>query len=354
MTMKQITKNISFFLFLFSASQTLTNAKQIIKDEINCLWIGQSISSKNITIYPLFDAQKVIKNRKNYTTFTEASKKGWITIKEIGSGTVNTVKIKNSGKKPVFIRGGSIITGAKQDRTTKQHILLPARSGWTEIPVFCVEHHRWNHVSPEFKSEDLIIPSSLRKTVEETGSQSEVWSHIDCMQKQSGIKSGTGTIVDNYKDKNTQKELNSYVEDLLFDNLPSSTVGIAVFIDDELIAIELFSSNKLLRKFWEKLVRSYAMDASIAKQKKHATPQLGGALQVQPFLNIAFIETTLETIKKSPQTIVANPGLGTLVKLESHRGNGSALINENDELIHLSYFPNNINLTLRKPLGSRF
>ena len=92
----------------------------------------------------------------------------------------------------------------------------------------------------------------------------------------------------------------------------------------------------MLREHWEKMIRSYAMDAIFAKK---------GNVQKYKIKNL------LHTIGTTDQISVANPGLGQLIELTSPEGDGSALVN-NRKLIHMNFFPSH-GTTKRIPAPAR-
>ncbi len=74
-------------------------------------------------------------------TLAEALAKGSVNVIETGS--VNELKIENTGTDEVFIQSGDIVKGGKQDRVLTVSLLLPAKSGKVPIASFCVEQGRW-------------------------------------------------------------------------------------------------------------------------------------------------------------------------------------------------------------------
>jgi len=358
--MKRIIKTLhrSIFLALCMLMPTLSEAKTAY-EALELISVGTPIEYKNLKIYPLYhlilkNSDKVLlphEQYKNYVTLDQASKKGWIAIKEKGSGIVNTVTVKNNGPREVLVLSGEIISGAKQDRTVAKDILLPAHSEWTDIPVFCVEHGRWHHVSPGFKSANMFAPNSVRKKVLETKSQSEVWSEISSLQSKSGIQSETQTVLDNYKHSDTKNIIKEYEKHLSFYRFHSNTIGVVVTTGDRIISVEMFSTNKMLGKYWSKLIKSWTIDALYSKRSK---------------IERHHICDLLDAIKNADQINVATPGLGKLFEIECPEGTGSALFVEEllassrhhlsscvfpvRRLVHLNFFPS---YALAKPKLTR-
>ena len=153
-------KSIVLGMLMLLASAQMAHEPKSIKSSLKKLVIGKPITYKNLTIFPLTQG---FTPKTRYTTLDEAMGKDWLTIREIGSGDVNFVELRNTGNKTVLILTGEMISGAKQDRMLKDDVLIPANSKWVRVPVYCVEHGRWAAVSPAFKSSGLVVPNALRQ-----------------------------------------------------------------------------------------------------------------------------------------------------------------------------------------------
>jgi len=306
-------------LALFGIAQA---QEDVVINYLNKIKVGNAFEYKNLKIYPV-QAIKTL-STQTYVTLDEASDKGWIKIKEVGSGQVNSVTVKNTGNKMVFLLTGEVISGAKQDRMLSTDILLPAKSSWTQVPVFCVEHGRWTQVSPEFKSEMMIVPNAVRQKAKVSESQAEVWDEIASSQDRLGIASGTGTITANYEDKEVQKKISEYEKEFeKFPELSSTTIGVVVTTDNRVICFDLFANTGLLKKYWKKLIRSYAMDALHGDK---------GSLDKDD------IERFLEALSEANFTSTNTSGIGSMLKVESDFGKGSALI-YGSAVVHMDFFP---------------
>jgi hypothetical protein len=297
-------------------------AEGAILQYLNAVRVGEPIEYKNLTIFPLL-ANKTL-SLQNYVTLDEAMDKGWLKIKEVGSGEVNTVEVKNSGKNMVFIMTGEMLRGAKQDRMVQKDVLIPAKSGWIEVPVFCVEHGRWTHVSPEFKSDGFLVPNTVRDIATKSESQSEVWDEIATSQEKLGISSGTGTVRANYEDDEVKKKVDDYTGKFKkVPQLSKSTIGVVVVTGNRIICFDMFANNGLLSKLWSKLIKSYTMDALVGEK---------GMLDKDD------IEEFIEALHETQCVSTGTPGLGTLVKVEEDFGKGSALI-YSSAIVHMDFFP---------------
>lgn len=294
-----------------------------IENYLDKIKVGGPIEYRNLKIFPII--AKVTLNYQDYVTLDQAMDKGWLKIKETGSGEVNFVEIKNNGKEKVFILTGEMITGAKQDRMIKEDILLPPNSGWIKVEVYCVEHGRWTSVSPEFKSPCIVVPNEVRAQAKITESQTEVWAKVKEGQDRLGVASGTGTVQDNYKNEEVDKEISDYSENLeKIPKLAKSTIGVVVTTGNRIICFDMFANNGLLNKLWKKLIKSYAMDA-ISGEKSSVDKE--------------DINEFLETFEDAKFVSTGTPGLGELVEIESNIGRGSVLVYEKT-VVHMDFFPN--------------
>ena len=75
-------------------------------------------------------------------TLQEALDKGSVRVLETGS--VNELKIENTGSEDIFIQTGDIVKGGKQDRVLTMSFVLPPKSGEVALAAFCVERGRWS------------------------------------------------------------------------------------------------------------------------------------------------------------------------------------------------------------------
>ena len=307
---------------LLIAAVLLCAENDAISTYLDNIKVGDPVEFKNLKIFPLIAGKTL--SLQNYITLDEATDKNWLQIKELGSGNVNSVQIKNTGSSMVFILTGEMISGAKQDRMLKEDVLLPSKSGWIEVPVYCVEHGRWTSVSAEFKSEKLLVPNAVRQAAKLSESQAEVWDEIASSQDHLGIASETRTVRANYEDAEMQKKIGEYTNK--FEKLPSlskSTIGVVVSTGDRIICFDLFANNSLLSKYWKKLLKSYAMDG-ISGEKSS--------------IDKGTIESLCEALTNTRQVSRSTGGKGETFELTADFGKGSVLVYQS-AVVHMDFFP---------------
>ena len=99
-------------------------------------------------------------------TLQEGMAKG--TVRVVETGSVNELKIENSGDEDVFIQSGDIVKGgSRQHRVLTVSFVLPKKSGEVPVASYCVEHGRWSARGGEsaalFASSADSLPSRAAK-----------------------------------------------------------------------------------------------------------------------------------------------------------------------------------------------
>jgi len=324
-------------VFSYNQLPPKTYAQQTLVRHIEHLHIGRVHEYKNLKFFTIESSHRIRTNGTRYVTLDEATDKGWLEIEEISySGSVGTVRIKNNGTKNVFIMKGEIIVGAKQNRMATRSVLIPPCDTWFDVPVNCVERRRWSNTSAGFTSGKTLVPNSVRQKSTETASQGAVWREISKVQNECRVQSGTQNVVDVYKDKNIEQQINDYVRH--FSYVPhekEATIGIIVTTGDRIICVDTFANNKLLTKLWPKLIRSYAMDALHSKRstvrKTDAFHFMEAMKRKWPSI---YEELAVEGVRNAHLSLTNTKGKGSaLVMLPPH------YIDIAPEVVHMDFFP---------------
>ncbi len=310
-------------VLIITQMNTLT-PEILIKEYIKGVQIKDPLEYENLKIFPII-TQKILKT-ESYVTLDEAIERGWLIIRESGEGEVNFVEVKNDGNRKVFMMIGEIISGAKQDRMLKMDVLIPPKSGWMRVPVYCVERGRWYGVSKQFKSEKLLVPNAVRQKAKITEAQKEVWEEIEHSQLSLGITSPTYTVTANYENEEIKKEIAKYSRNFKkLPNLSKRIIGVVVTTGNRIICVDIFANNELLSKLWDKLLKSYVMDALCGEKSS---------------VNKEEVKEFIATIVDSKIISTNGVGIGETVEIESNVGKGSALVYEN-AIVHMDFFPKN-------------
>jgi hypothetical protein len=296
-------------------------AEDAISEFATHLQVGMPRHYQNLTLYPIWVEGVPVADID--LTLDAAMEKGWIEVRELKAAEVNRVRISNSGKRPIFVMGGEMLGGAKQDRIVGDDLVIPARSEIV-IPVFCVEHGRWVMQNDRFASTGFIAQSEVRKA-RARGDQAAVWEEVAGAQERLGAPSTTGTLQSITRSEAVHRKARPYthaLEDLPV-NMPKAQ-GVVAAVGNEIIAADLFTSTALFRKLWPKLLDSYVIDAVDRTDKGRAPDAVA-------------VKRWLSGLPRARRTEKDTPGEGRLYELRGGGLIGSALVYDR-ALVHLELF----------------
>jgi hypothetical protein len=238
-------------------------------DEIE---VRDAISADNLTVFPLRlrRAAPVV----DVVTLDEAMRAGLVDVREAGGGAVNTLLVSNRGGRPVYAMAGELLIGGKQDRIIGQALVLPPHTLEVPVPVFCVEHGRWQGASSAFQSAGTLGYPELRKKALE-GKQTEVWREVAAANVRLHTETASGTYWP-AASKLTRDAAPLAARVLkALDGVPD-VVGVAAAVDGRIVAVEYFDSPRLFSRVRSKLVASYAAQALAAPSARPTTPPSRG------------------------------------------------------------------------------
>lgn len=275
-------------------------------------------------------------NKIDFLTLNKGLNMGLVEIDEINEeGSVPELKVKNDAITPLLLLDGEELTGAKQNRILNTTILIPEKSEIT-VPVSCTEAGRWDFTSKHFQDSGHIASATVRKgktsSVSESlktnklyqSNQSKVWNDIANAERTLKVKTETGALRDIYT---AQKEnVDNYLKDFKY---IKNQNGSLIFINGEIIGMELIYNTYRYQEYHEKIIKSYILDA--IQHIPLNTPKLDDTKLLDSALN--FINLTLNTKAKSYPSI----GYGEDIRIENENIFGSALTYQK-ELIHTVLF----------------
>ena len=199
-----------------------------------------------------------------------------VKIQEIASGSVNGLQFTNQADHPVFVMAGEVIIGGKQDRIIGRNTVIPAKTS-QEVPVFCVEHGRWNGQTKEFTTAKALAHGRLRGQAS-YAAQGDVWNEVAAKNKARKTESASGTYraVALQQSDGTLGSMENQVTAALA-RVPAADrarmVGYAVALNGQVATVDVFGSPALFKKLETKLVRSYLTEAvDLAAQKDVKPP----------------------------------------------------------------------------------
>jgi flavodoxin len=302
----------------------------IIKSFLEISKIARKQVHQNLIIFPLLAPDGI---EPEYLTLEQALDKDLIQIAELDTqGSVPELKLKNSCKKSVLIIEGEELVGAKQNRIVNSSFLI---AGKTEviIPVSCVEQGRWRYKSKTFASGKKMMHASLRMEHQEDvklslkcgrgyqSDQSRIWNNISEKSARMKVESPTHAMADVYE--SYEDKLSEFINKF---QLIEWQVGAVFAIDGKIVGLEGFGCHDTFKRFFDKLVKSYAIDAFDRRDKQQSK-------SVPPNKARNFIESAIKSKGECHPSI----GLGTNITFESRMVSGAALV-EKDRVLHLSAF----------------
>ena len=300
-----------------------------VHDVLKALQFGDPQVSRNLVIVPLLVAEA---RGPEYLTLSESLEQNWISIKEVSQGgSVPDLRVINKAEKPVLLLDGEELVGAKQNRVVNTTILLKEKSE-TIIPVSCTEQGRWSHVSPEFADSGVVmahkaraaksrsIAYSLKAEMGFRSDQSEVWDEVEELQSRAGVRSHTGAMRDVFAQR--ERDLNQRIQSF---PCQEGQCGLLAIFRGRVVGSDRVSRPVAYGRLHDKLLRSYAMEAILDKEKP---------IEVDARkLAHKFIKAALE-LKESTFPSV---GYGVDFRYENGALCGSALVHE-DTCIHMAFF----------------
>ncbi len=301
-----------------------------IIDYIDNLQIKEPTVSDRISVFPLCGE---FENGLDCLLLDEALEQGMVEVTEIGdAGSVPTLKLLNRSERRVLILNGEELMGAKQNRVVNTTILVD-RNKKIDIPVSCVEAHRWSESFGKFTAGKKTMPANLRGNMNRavkktlvtmgafTGEQRQVWVDIDEMMGDMKVGSQTAAMSDIFAEK--EKSLDDLIKNFSPDD---KQVGFLVALDGRIIGCDCFGSQRILHKLFDKLLRSYAIEALSPQQEKEA---------VKPSAQRA--AAFVKTVHSAQVDVNDSVDLGKDVRLENKEMIGSALV-FNGNVMHLALF----------------
>jgi hypothetical protein len=236
------------------------------------------IQVESLTLTPIVAAPAGTATGKDeiLLVLDEAMAQNQVKIQEIAEGNVNGLRFVNRADHPVFVMAGEVIIGGKQDRIIGRNTVIPANTT-QEVPVYCVEHGRWDGTTKEFSSARALAHGRLRGQAS-YAAQQDVWNEVSAKNKARKTQSASDTYrkVAQQQSDGTLATMENQVDAALA-RIPAADrarmVGYAVALNGAVATVDVFGSPTLFKKLETKLVRSYLTDAvDIAAQKDVKPP----------------------------------------------------------------------------------
>src|SRR5208337_2301026 len=276
----------------------------------------EPISYENLTVFPVVSSSGY--DTGAFLTLEEGLSSGEVIVREQGAETmirnrgnerpipqsyggpsVNQLVLLNRSKRPLLLLSGELVSGGKQDRIIAKDRLVAPGSDPLPLNVFCVEHGRWS-AGTQFNAANTIVHPSVREQAADKKSQSAVWEAVAvgsmaaATPRPAAGSGSAGTAGSSTTPRVSQSELSAAIReeaptesyaklyasrrvgasvDVLVEEIQrrfrketsglkgERVVGVVVAYGGEVAWSDIFASGDLFNAYWNKLVRSYAIEA---------------------------------------------------------------------------------------------
>ena len=265
--------------------------------------IQRPVTHENLAIYlvhgPATDGQ-------DYITLDEGLAARTVSVREKGSRTgrdqaeVNSLEIENRSDKWLFLQAGDIVEGGKQDRTIMTDVVLAPHGGPQPLDAFCVEHGRWTPSRDGLAfsgNPGIVAGARLKRAIQSEKNQQRVWQEVAETEAKAVTTaraagapitvnfSGTGTYNAIGDNKVIGVRRDAYVAALLpHIRKDSKAIGLAVAVNGQVTAADVYTSPALFQRLSAKLLGSYALEALLARGAQQQLPA-PGTKEVLAFLS---------------------------------------------------------------------
>ncbi|TET37672.1 MAG: hypothetical protein E3J72_04695 [Planctomycetota bacterium] len=241
------------------------------------LSLGPPVTHSNLTLFPIIARES--EDSVDYMTLDEGMDKKLVEITEKKSAQVSELSIHNKSDRPIYLLGGEIIVGGKQDRIVAQNTIIPPKA---KMPLksFCVERGRWSAIArrtagaheippdssqlaqPKFKSLKALSKTKQRYSAQIKKDQSANWAEVSRTNASFATFTASETLSAVYDSKDVDKKSKPYMDALKAELGKSrNLVGFVVVINGEVQSCDIFRSPKLFGKLRDKLLNSYVIEA---------------------------------------------------------------------------------------------
>ena len=198
-------------------------------------------------------------------TLSQALNKGLITVTERGSTSFDNVhwlRFNTHSNKSVYISGGEIVAGGRQDRMIIRDTILHPSEKDQYVPVMCVEEERWSEKEKKFGYGSYGI-TDLRKVLDSTHNQVLIWREVDRQLQAGGFKNNSLAYLSRYQDKKyiaASDEYYRFFRDKLA-RTDSNVVGFVAISGDKIIGSDVYNSTDLFYNQADPLLHGYIDEA---------------------------------------------------------------------------------------------
>jgi len=195
---------------------------------------------------------------------SQALTQGLVSMSERGTTSfenVHWLRFNTHTNKSIYISGGEIVTGGRQDRMVIRDTILHPSEKDQYVPVMCVEEGRWSEKEKKF-GYGGFANGHLRKVLDSTPNQVLLWREIDRQLQTGGFKNNTQAYLSRNLDKKYVMAGDEYFRYFYdkFKRSDSTIVGFVAISGDKVIGSDIFATRDLFYHQLEPLLHSYIDD----------------------------------------------------------------------------------------------
>jgi hypothetical protein len=263
----------------------------------------EPVSYENLTVFPVVASSGY--DTSSFLTLEDGLSSGEVTVREQGAETmyrnrdgsrpaaqgyggpsVNQLVLVNHSKRPLLLLAGELVSGGKQDRVIAKDRIVAPFGEPLPLDVFCVEHGRWSQ-GAQFSSAKTIVHPSVREQAAVKQRQTDVWAAVSggttaampSAAPAPRVPSAelSATIANEAPTQSYEKIYGSQRVGTSVETVVSEierkfrketaglkgerVVGVVVAYGGEVAWSDIFASDTLFAGYWNKLLRSYAVEA---------------------------------------------------------------------------------------------
>jgi hypothetical protein len=264
----------------------------------------EPITYENLTVFPVVASSGY--DTGAFMTLEEGLSRGEVIVREQGAETlvrdrdgvrpavaqnyggpsVNQLVLINRSKRPLLLLAGELVSGGKQDRVIGKDRIVPVGAEPLPLNVFCVEHGRWSAGS-QFTAANVIVHPSVREQAAVNQKQSDVWASVtagttaaraaaapapqvttESLEVTVQSEAPTQSYAKIYGSRRVAPSVDAMVDEVQrrFRRETSGlkgerVVGVVIAYGGEVAWSDIFASGELFEQYWNKLLRSYAVEA---------------------------------------------------------------------------------------------
>lgn len=262
-----------------STSVAKSNQKELsVLTEENAQW-----QHENLRLYPVLASAELAEanaSLKNLKTLAEAMKNPSFRVmeqKQFGRSTqewYHGLTVQNKSQDTVLLLSGDVVKGGNQDRVIAHHeVILPMTV--RNIEVFCVEAGRSTYYDPAapaaekeaaaFKGYYNVASPQVRRAVQNSGNQQDVWDAVAKVTKANNAESSTKayTALDNESQEKQRRDAFLKHLENPFTAHPE-VVGVVAVCGDKVLGVDIFGNPDLFRRNYSALLHGYVAEAAVA------------------------------------------------------------------------------------------